>query len=254
MRNNAEGAAERDDDTDHQRGDARAALEMLLRDADAMDSLHRAAARAAHVRPGSWQAWDLVWDVIGDELLGEPTCDLARPLGPQLEQEVRRRAKRWRRGKQSRRGGAQPVFVALEQAPTSALVLDAPQESREDEQGHDPEELVSRIREQARQDQPVRQLLALYARGIISRRDVLDSGMTAWTYRAARERLATYAATAADGAATSATPRPDAAPETATLPIPRAIGDKRRPPQTRRAVSRTIRAARLSRPGVVLGT
>jgi hypothetical protein len=122
------------------------------------------------------------------------------------------------------------VLVALEKAPTSALVIDAPQESHEDDQGLDPEELVSRIREHARQDQPAQQLLALYVRGIISRRDVLKNGMTAWTYRAARERLAAYAATAAYGAATSATSDPDAAPDVATLPILRAIGVTSRPP------------------------
>jgi hypothetical protein len=240
MWNDTEGVADLDDGTDDQRGDARAALEALLRDAAAMDSLYRTAARVAHVRRDSWQACDLVWDVLGDALLGKPTCDPARPLGPQLEQEVRRRAKRWRRGKRAQRGAPQPVFVALEQAPPSALMLDAPQESREDGQGLDPEELVSRIREQARKDPLVQQLLVLYARGIVLRRDVLKSGMTAWTYRAARERLTAYAATAAYGAGTSATLDPDAAPDAATLAILRPIGATSRPPQIRGAVSRTI--------------
>lgn len=256
MSNDTEGGADLDDGTEDPRRDARAALEALLRDADAMDSLHRTAARVAHVRRGSGQACDLVWDVLGGVLIGEPTCDLAQPLGPQLEREVRRRAKRWRRGKRPRRGSPQPVFVALEKAPPSALVLDAPQESHEDDQGLDPEELVSRIREQTRQDQTAQQLLALYGRGIVSRRDVLNSGMTAWTYRAARERLTTYAAAAATAAwtATSATPDPDAAPYLATPPILRAIGITGRAPRMRRAVSRTIRRARRSHPGVVLGT
>lgn len=221
-----------------------------------MDRLHRTAARLAHVRRGSWQARDLVWDVLGDVLIGAPTCDPARPLGPQLEQEVRHRAKRWRRGKQRRRGVPQPVFVALEKAPTSALVIDAPPESHEDDQGLDPGELVSRIREQARQDPPAQQLLALYGRGIVARRDVLKSGMTAWTYRAARKRLAAYAAAAATAAwtATAATPDPEAAPYLATIPILRAIGITGLAPRMRRAVSRTIRRARRSRPGVVLDT
>jgi hypothetical protein len=56
-----------------------------------MARLHRTAERVARVGRGSWQACDLVWDVLGDVLIGEPTCDPARPLGPQLEQEVRRR-------------------------------------------------------------------------------------------------------------------------------------------------------------------
>src|SRR4051794_16903010 len=83
-----------DDEGNSSQG-ARAALEALLADADAMASLHRTAERYARVHRGSWEAADLVWDVVGDLTLGDLTCDPSRPLGPQLEQEVRRHANRW---------------------------------------------------------------------------------------------------------------------------------------------------------------
>jgi hypothetical protein len=46
----------------------------------------------------------------------------------------------------------------------------------------------------------VQQLLALYDREIVTRRDVLDAGMTEWVYRAARERLTRYGELARSGA------------------------------------------------------
>ncbi len=247
MWNEVECVAPRNEEIDHCLGDVRTALDALLRDAEAMATLHRTAERYARVRRGSWEAGDLVWDAIGDLLLGGLPCDLARPLGPQLEHEVRRRANRWHRGKRPRRELRQPVFVGLEKAPTSALVLDAPQETDDIGQGPDPEELVSRIREQARHDEPALQLLALYSRGIVSRRDVLNSGMTAWAYRAAKERLVAYATTAA-AAAWAATPA-TAISDTLTLSIMRVIGLGSRTAHVRRAVSRVLH--RTGNPGAM---
>jgi len=218
----------------------RAALEALLADADAMASLHRTAERYARVHRGSWEAADLVWDVIGDLTLGDLTCDPSRPLGPQLEQEVRRHANRWRRGKRPQREPPQPVLVDLERAPTSALALEAPHEGQEVDQSIDPEELVSRVRERASRDPAAQQLLALYERNIVSRRDALNSGMTEWMYRSARERLAVYAAMAAEvGVGTSAAPT-DGAAEEAALPVTRAIGLSHQTARLRRAVSHTV--------------
>jgi hypothetical protein len=53
--------------------------------------------------------------------------------------------------------------------------------------------LVGRTRELAAGDADVLQLLALYERDIVLRRDVLAHGMTAKSYRAARTRLKRYA-------------------------------------------------------------
>ena len=219
---------------------ARAVLEALLADADAMATLHRTAERYARVHRGSWEAADLVWDVIGDVTLGDLTCDPCRPLGPQLEQEVRRRANRWRRGMRPRREPPQPVLVGLESAPTSALALEAPPDGHEVDQSLDPEELVAQVREQAARDPAAQQLLALYERNIVSRRDVLNSGMTEWMYRSARERLAVYAAVAVEVGMGPSAVMTEGAAEEATLPITRAIGLSHQTARLRRAVSHTV--------------
>jgi len=71
--------------------------------------------------------------------------------------------------------------------------------------------------------------------------------MTDWSYRSARERLAVYAAMAAEvemGA--SAAPTAGAAEE-AALPITRAIGLSHQTARLRRAVSQTVRKRRKPR-------
>ncbi|TMQ23045.1 MAG: hypothetical protein E6J91_00670 [Deltaproteobacteria bacterium] len=221
--NDADGTAHRNDEIGHNLPAARAAVDAQLRDADAMAALYRIAERYARVRRDSWVAHELVWDVLGDLLLGDLPYDPERPFAPQLQREVRRRANRFRR--------TQP----------SALVLDSRHEALEsDDQPLDPGELVSRIREQARGDEPAQQLLALYDRGHTSRRAVLSTGMTEWVYRAARKRLVGYAAVAAAATATPTPPDAEGAPDAATLPITWAIGIAGRTVRVRRAVSRAL--------------
>jgi hypothetical protein len=164
-----------------------------------MQQLHRFAERLVRQPRNSLVARELVMDVIEDMLMGEVKCDPERKLGPQIEREMRHRANRHRKAKgrrRSRRGAlwGPHDFIPLDEAPASALIVDPPQESDgEDEDVPDPAELVPRIRERARDDASALQLLALYERGIVLRRDVLCAGMTEWVYRAARERLARYA-------------------------------------------------------------
>jgi hypothetical protein len=196
-------------------------------------------------------ARDLVWDVIGDLLLGDLSYEPERSVIPQLQQEVRRRANRWRRANRPRRDAAQPMLIALDQAPTGAIVLDTRQQNLDGgDQALDPAELVSRIREQARGDEAAQQLLALYDRGVFSRRDVLATGMTEWVYRAAKERLVAYAATAAAASTAACEPLDsDGSPDATTLPITRAIGLAGRTARVRRTVSRALGRTRHSRSG-----
>ncbi|HEY0484464.1 MAG TPA: hypothetical protein VGD37_43385, partial [Kofleriaceae bacterium] len=196
--NDAEVVARRDGEVGRDAPSVRTALEAELGDVAALAKLFRTAERYARVRRGSEVARELVWDAIGDLVLGDLTYDPERTVISQLEQAVRRRANRWRRANRPRRDAPEPRTMALDKAPASAIVLEAPQQNLDgDHQAADPAELVSLIREQARGDEPVRQLLALYDRGVFSRRDVLATGMTEWVYRAAKDRLVAYAATAA---------------------------------------------------------
>ncbi|HXG96295.1 MAG: hypothetical protein E6J90_00475 [Deltaproteobacteria bacterium] len=239
--NDADGTAHRNDEIGHNLPAARAAVDAQLRDADAMAALYRIAERYARVRRDSWVAHELVWDVLGDLLLGDLPYDPERPFAPQLQREVRRRANRFRRTQRPQRDATQPMLIALDKAPPSALVLDSRHEALEsDDQPLDPGELVSRIREQARGDEPAQQLLALYDRGHTSRRAVLSTGMTEWVYRAARKRLVGYAAVAAAATATPTPPDAEGAPDAATLPITWAIGIAGRTVRVRRAVSRAL--------------
>ena len=182
--------------THNERAVVRAALTAILDDDKAMSRLYRTAEMGARLPGNSTTVRELAWDVVGDVLLGEVACDLARDLYPQLEDEVRRRANRVRRDMQ------RAAFIPLDKAPADALVLDAEPHGTEVDEGSAPDaaELVARIREYARDDDAVLQLLEHYERGLVPRREVLGNGMTQWAYRAARERLAAYAAMAANAA------------------------------------------------------
>jgi len=180
--------------THNERAVVRAALTVLLDDDKAMSRLYRTAEMCARSPGNSMTARDLVWDVVGDVLLGDVPCDLGRDLHPQLEDEVRHRANRVRRNMQ------RAALIPLDKAPADALAIDAePHGTEVDEDGApDAAELVARIREYASDDDAVLQLLERYERGLVLRRKVLGTGMTQWAYRAARERLAAYAAMAAN--------------------------------------------------------
>jgi hypothetical protein len=182
--------------TRNERAVVRAALTAILDDGKAMSRLYRTAEMRARVPGDSMAVRELVWDVIGDVLLGEVACDLARDLYPQLEDEVRRRANRVRHDAQH------AAFIRIDEAPADALAIDAEPHSTEVDEDSAPDvaELVARIREYARDDDAVLQLLDHYERGLVLRRKVLGTGMTQWAYRAARERLVAYAAMAANAA------------------------------------------------------
>jgi hypothetical protein len=171
------------------------ALDAYLRDPSAVLMLRRAAGERGRLPEDV--AMDLVWEVLGDTVVGEARCDATQPLGPQLQREVRRRAARLHRGKPSRRSARQgPRTVALGMVPESALAVDAPAGIERRDDALDPEELLARIRELARGDEIVQKLLGLYDRGRCSRRAALSAGMTERGYRSARQRLRAYAAAA----------------------------------------------------------
>lgn len=175
--------------SDSEQATLRDALAAMLRDAEAMAKLCRSAERYARVPRDSAVARDLVWDVVGDVLLGAVTCASERPLAVQLGKEVKRRAK------DLRRKASRTTTIPLEDASPTAFAVDAePSSLGDDEHGPlDAADLLSQIRAYARDDRPARQLLALYERGVVLRRDVLCAGMSEWAYRSARERLVGYA-------------------------------------------------------------
>lgn len=150
-----------------------------------MQRLYRVAERHGRLPRDSPVARELVTDAIDDLILGETPCDPDGDLPAQLERHVRRSANRWRKGR--------PELVPLSKAPPSALVIEPETGDDAERRSPDAVAVVSRIRADACEDEPVRQLLALYARDITQRRDVLRNGMTEWTYRAARDRLVAYA-------------------------------------------------------------
>jgi hypothetical protein len=171
-----------------------------MRDADAMQQLHRVAERHGRLPRDSPLARELVADVIEDMFMGEVTCDLERTLAPQIERHVQRRANRLRKANRlgrRRRGGLRPEFIPLNEVPGTALVADPPQDAP------DAAEVAPRIRELTRDDEAAQQLLAFYDRGVVLRRDVLAAGMTEWVYRAARDRLAGYAVLAISAVSTA---------------------------------------------------
>lgn len=174
---------------DSEQATLRDALAAMLRDAEAMAKLCRSAERSARVPRDSAVARDLVWDVVGDVLLGAVTCASERPLAVQLGKEVKRRAK------DLRRKASRAMIMPLEDAEPSAFAIDAePISLGDDNHGPlDAADLLSQIRAYARDDRPAQQLLALYERGVVLRRDVLCAGMSEWSYRSARGRLVGYA-------------------------------------------------------------
>ncbi len=172
----------------HQRCDS---FQTLLRDLDVMQRLQRTAERHARLPPGSPQGHDVVMEAVEDMIMGDVPCDADGSLATQLHNEVRRRANRLRRDAQ------RASFISLDEAPASALIADPDQEGTStDELGVPDAALVRSIRDQAHSDAPVLQLLALYERDIVLRRDVLRAGMKPWIFRYARKRLSQYAAAA----------------------------------------------------------
>lgn len=165
----------------------------LARDADAMLRLHRVAERYGRFPRGSFQAREVVADVINDVVGGDLKCDPERALGRQVELHVRRQARRVREPVNPK--ARRPRFVPLDQAPDELLAIDAAS-ATDDEPDVDPVEWVARIRAHAVDNVGAQQLLELYDKRICSRRAVLATGMTEWTYRAARERLIDYATVA----------------------------------------------------------
>lgn len=237
-------------------------LAAQMRDAERMQQLHQLAAKYARSSPDSPIAHEIVTDVIEDMLTGDASSDPARDILPQIVAHVIGRAKRRRKPNalplpdderpRKRRHLSPPVWVPLERAPPDALVSDT-SALRPGEGSHpdiDPVELVGRIRHLAKDDEPALQLLALHERALkgrkrLMRRHVLQAGMTDWTYRAARERLLAYAATAASAtagatSATATTSNSGGAPDATMLPITRAIGLEGRTARVRRSVSRAL--------------
>lgn len=225
----------------------------FVKDTNAMQQAHRLAERHARLPRDSFAARELVADVIGDVLDGGLACRPDQAIAPQVESHVRRRANRLRkaenpqRTRTSLRRDMRPIFVPLDMAPPSALLVDALPHSL-DHHTLDPVELVARIRDLVSGDATARQLLAFYERGL-SRREVLDAGMTEWAYRAARDRLAEYATVAADAMTEVAPLVRQAAPDEREAPITAmsTVAPTYRTLRSRRATSRDGRARRARR-------
>lgn len=226
----------------------------LVADVDAMRTLHRIAERYAGLSRDSLGARELVAEVIEDMLFREAKCDQPRKFPPDVIQRavkrhVLRRARRLRRTGDTRRGGRgvpRTKLVSLDRVVAGAAATDplSGRPDRDEQAVPDAAELVSRIREYARDDTEALQLLELYDRGVVTRRTVLRDGMTAWSYRTARERLVRYATMAlyVDGA-------PDSSPAAeyaaaAVRPLLAALGVPGRTARTRRAVDRAVDAVR----------
>jgi hypothetical protein len=165
------------------------AIDALLCDSETLGRLCRLAERRARLPRDSELAREVVWDALGDLLLEDAPGNPAGPLDARLRAAVRRRAR------QLRRGTRETLFIPLEAAPASALVFEPESYERGGEHFPlDAAELGTRIRQHARGDEAALQLLAMYERGVVRRRDVLRvAGMDPWLYRTARQRLVTYA-------------------------------------------------------------
>lgn len=169
----------------------RAAIDALLGDNEALGRLYRFAERTARLPSGSPLARAMIYDAVGDLLLGDDGCDAAATLEARLRSAVRRCAR------PQLRSTREIQVVPLDAAPDSALVIEpAPSDAHI---RPDAAELRTRIRAHARDDDAALQLLALYERGIVRRRDVLRAGMDAWRYPAAKQRLTRYATAALSG-------------------------------------------------------
>jgi hypothetical protein len=212
-----------------------------VRDARAMERLYRLAERYGELPRDSLVARELVMEVIEDMWMREAKWNPGGELGPQIGRHVVRRACRLRnegRPRRKKRDGPRPVFVPLDNAPLCALVVE-PVYMRLDDGDYDAAELVPRIFEYARDDKPVLQLLAHYARGEVLRRDVISAGMTEWTYRAARKRLDDYAEMAKRAVAATSTASQPAEPAGAATPVAPALVVARGE-RARRAVRQTV--------------
>lgn len=183
-------------------------------------------------------------------LFREAKCDQPREFPPDVVQRavkrhVLRRAMRLRKTgdtRPGRRGVPRVKLMPLDEAPAIALAIDAlpggPDRSEQDVP--DAAELVSRIREYARGDAEALRLLELYLRDVVTRRKVLREGMTAWSYRTARERLVHYATMALCADAAPGSP-PAAEYAAATVrPLLAALGVSGRTARARRAVDRAV--------------
>jgi hypothetical protein len=182
----------------------RSALCELLQDRQAIASLCRTAATHGALRPDSHDAMSLVLDVVGEFFAGDARGEVSQ-LVQQLDALVRSRARALRG-----RGRSKPSKWLPLDSP-SALAVEAEPPSRGD--GGDDDELADRIRQRARNDNAVQQLLGLKAEGLASRRDALQAGMTAWSYRTAKTRLVAYAAAAKAEVAM----QPGSSPATASM-------------------------------------
>jgi hypothetical protein len=218
-----------------------------VRDASTMQQLYRIAEHHGRLPRDSFEAREVVTDVIEDIYTGEAKCNAAKEIAPQVERHVRRRARRRRKANRAggnRRGPPRPDLVALDEAPTRALVAEPPEDTERDSEGNadEPAALVARVRELARDDGQALQLLALYDREIVARRDVLCSGMSEWVYRAARDRLARYGAMARAEAipADPAVPEDAANDGTGRVTSRLGLGAPRRTTRIRRAARRAL--------------
>jgi hypothetical protein len=235
-------------------------LAKVMRDVREMEKLHRLAERYGGLPRDSPNAEQLVLDVIEDVFSGDAKCDVNSEQAPQqLRRHVVRHSCRYRNAARSGlKKRPRPVFVALEKAPPSALGIEPAQRYLYDDDHvpFDPAELLPLLREYSREDGAVRQLLAHYERGEVSRRELLAAGMTEWVYRAARKRLDVYAERAMRAisarrtsmAAASEMAEGARAPSQAVVPAStRSDGAPRAP---RGAGGRTRRAQRLTRRSV----
>jgi hypothetical protein len=185
---------------------------------------YRIAEHYGRLPRGSYNAQEIVADVIHDIAVGDLRCDPAQPIAPQLERYVKRRAARLRERENPRRP-RRPRFVPLRTAPEVALAVDLDPPSLVDDVHHaiDHGEWATRVRAYASGDVGAQQLLALYdqdAENNFSRRAALESGMTEWAYRTARQRLIEYATMArTDMSRDSAEPEPRHDPSDAPLPL-----------------------------------
>jgi hypothetical protein len=214
------------------------AIAVLLRDGAAMQLLQHVAARHARLRSGALQARELIADVIEDMIAGRIACD-EHKIGARLKGEVRRRAKR------VRRAATQALEIPLDDAPAGALIDETAwmAGSAEVEPTRDAAAVVRIIRELAREDGPVLQLMDLHQRlGQFRRRDARSVGMTPAVYRAARERLGAYCAQAV---AATQPPRAPSQDEPITVSATLTVAPSHRTERAARSAAfpRTLRSA-----------
>lgn len=184
------------------------ALVAYLRDDETLSKLYkRVARRAGGLAVDSVEVRELVSDVVHDLF----TADLPRVAHLALETQIEREA--LARAKRLRSAGRRAWLIPLDRAPASALIDDVKLGAEEpDPHAVDAASLVHMIRLRAAADAPVLRLLALYKQGTFKRRDILRHGMSASTYRRARERLLSHAIDAA--AAINARPNADSGQRT----------------------------------------